>query len=158
MSDYARFKEINKLLASGHPELAREELRGLQAHVIALHDEVSRLHARIGNFEELLSIPRAVTQENGLVWINTGPLLSALPRSGGKSHPPYAQPELLGMPLLRSGNSTPPHPIRMRQSAHHPLLAGKNELKKFLLTAQIPGGRHFHLKSPTPGILSSEQT
>ena len=71
MSDYARFKEINKLLASGHPELAREELRGLQAHVIALHDEVSRLHARIGNFEELLSIPRAVTQENGLVWINT---------------------------------------------------------------------------------------
>ena len=30
--------------------------------------------------------------------------------------------------------------------------------KKFLLTAQIPGGRHFHLKSPTPGILSSEQT
>lgn len=71
MSDYARFKEINKLLASGHPELAREGLRGLQAHVIALHDEVSRLHARIGNFEELLSIPRAVTQENGLVWINT---------------------------------------------------------------------------------------
>ena len=66
MSDYARFKEINKLLASGHPELAREELRGLQAHVIALHDEVSRLHARIGNFEELLSIPRAVTQETDL--------------------------------------------------------------------------------------------
>lgn len=71
MSDYARFKEINKLLATGHPEQAREELRGLQAHVIALHDEVSRLQSRIDNFEELLSIPRAVTMEDGLVWIDT---------------------------------------------------------------------------------------
>lgn len=71
MSDYLRFKKISELIDSGKPEQIRSHLRGLQAHFIALHDEVDRLHARIGNFEKLLSIPQKVIEENGFTWIET---------------------------------------------------------------------------------------
>lgn len=71
MKDYAQFKQINDLLAAGRSEQAREQLRGLQAHIIALHDEVDRLQTRIGNFEAMLSIPRKVVEDDGLVWLET---------------------------------------------------------------------------------------
>lgn len=71
MKDYAQFKYIYDLLAAGRSELAREQLRGLQAHIIALHDEVARLRKRIGNFETLLSIPRKVVEDGGFIWLET---------------------------------------------------------------------------------------
>ena len=76
MRDYARFKEIDELLSTGHPDEAKARLRGLQASVIALHDEVDRLQARgkstlLNVIAEMLSLPRTLVREEGLVYVDT---------------------------------------------------------------------------------------
>ena len=68
-NDYAAFKELHALLSAGQSRAAMASLRSLQARVIALHDEVERLHERIGDFEDILSVRRKLARRNGLLWL-----------------------------------------------------------------------------------------
>ena len=82
MVDYRKFKKINALIAQGHFEDARRTLLELQAHYIALYDEVSILKKQVQEFEDILFLSHNLRTEGGQYWLWTGSI----------KHGPFCKP------------------------------------------------------------------
>jgi len=82
MSGYLQFKTIHALFLQGQYEEARLLLMELQAHYIALWDEVSVLKRQVREFEDILFLSQNLVTEEGQCWL----------RMGGVRHGPFCKP------------------------------------------------------------------
>jgi len=72
MLGYWKFKEISELFIWGHFEAARRMLMQVQAHYIALHDEVSVLKKQVQELEDILFLSQNLSAEGEQYWLQTG--------------------------------------------------------------------------------------
>ncbi len=74
MLQYYRFKEMNEMIMQGREEEARRILMELQAHYIALCDELRVLKNQVREFENIFFLSQNLIQDSGHYWLRTGSL------------------------------------------------------------------------------------
>ncbi|MCR4666758.1 MAG: hypothetical protein K5657_05640 [Desulfovibrio sp.] len=70
MQLFHRFKEISDLFETGRTEQARQLLREILSHYVALSDESDRLRLRISTMEKIIEPEKNLFYANGFFWLN----------------------------------------------------------------------------------------